>query len=52
MRLEQTAAVSARASAILGKSPEVKSIVEFVGDNDDVRLATLYVELVPRQPAP
>ncbi len=47
VRLEQTAAISARASAIIGKYPEVKSIVEYAGDNNDVRLATLYVELIP-----
>ncbi len=47
VRLEQTAAVSARVSAIIGKYPEVRSIVEFAGDSGDVRLATLYVELAP-----
>jgi hydrophobe/amphiphile efflux-1 (HAE1) family protein len=47
VRLEQTAAVSAAARAIVGKYPEVRSIVEFAGDNNDVRQATLYVELIP-----
>jgi hydrophobe/amphiphile efflux-1 (HAE1) family protein len=47
VRLEQTAAISARASAIIGKYPEVRSIVEFAGDSNDVRLATIYVELMP-----
>ncbi len=47
VRLEQTAAISARASAIIAKYPEVKSIVEYAGDNSDVRIATIYVELVP-----
>ena len=47
VRLEQTAAVSAQASAIIARYPEVRSIEEYAGDNGDVRMATLYVELVP-----
>ncbi|HTY49146.1 MAG TPA: efflux RND transporter permease subunit [Steroidobacteraceae bacterium] len=46
VRLEQTSAVSAKVAAILGRRPEVKSVVEFVG-SDDVRNAQVFVELVP-----
>jgi hydrophobe/amphiphile efflux-1 (HAE1) family protein len=47
VRLEQTAAISARASDIIRKYPEVKSVIEFAGSNGDVRFAQLYVELIP-----
>jgi multidrug efflux pump subunit AcrB len=48
-RLEDTARVSADAVAILKKSPEVSSVVEFVGSDDgEIRLATIYITLVPR----
>jgi multidrug efflux pump subunit AcrB len=48
-RLEDTARVSAAASAILKKSPEVTNIVEFVGGEDgEIRNATIYVSLLPR----
>ncbi len=47
--LAQTAAVSARVTAILRSSPAVKSVVEYVGaDSGEVRSSTLYVSLVPR----
>jgi multidrug efflux pump subunit AcrB len=47
--LEDTARVSAAAAALLKKSPEVTSVVEFIGnDEGEIRKATLYVSLVPR----
>jgi multidrug efflux pump subunit AcrB len=47
--LADTARVSAAAAAILRKSPEVTDIVEFVGGDDgEIRIATTYVNLVPR----
>jgi multidrug efflux pump subunit AcrB len=46
--LADTARVAAAASAILRKSPEVTDIVEFVGDDQGVRNAAIYVNLVPR----
>jgi hydrophobe/amphiphile efflux-1 (HAE1) family protein len=47
--LEDTARVSAVATAILKKSPEVTDVVEFVGnDSGEIRFSTLYVSLVPR----
>jgi hydrophobe/amphiphile efflux-1 (HAE1) family protein len=50
VRLGDTAAVSAAAYGILRERPEVKSVVESIGDPDagEVRQATLYIELVPR----
>ena len=46
VRLEDTAAVSARVTAMVRKQPEVTDVVESVG-SDDVRSATLYINLVP-----
>jgi multidrug efflux pump subunit AcrB len=47
--LADTGRVSAAATALLRKSPEVTDVVEFVGSEDaEVRNATLYVTLVPR----
>ncbi len=48
--LEDTARVSRAAAAILRKSPEVTNIVEFVGGGEfgEIRIATIYVSLVPR----
>ena len=47
--LEDTSRVSAAAAAILRKSPEVKSVVEFVGGEDgEIRNGTTYIGLVPR----
>jgi multidrug efflux pump subunit AcrB len=48
--LEDTSRVSGIAAAILRKSPEVTDIVEFAGggDSGEIRIATLYVSLVPR----
>ena len=45
--LDDTARVSAAATALLRKSPEVTDVIEFVG-GDEVRTATLYITLVPR----
>src|SRR5580658_111877 len=53
VRLEQTAAVSARATAILRSQPEVTDVVEAIGDDgnvaSEVRNAVLYISLVPRE---
>jgi multidrug efflux pump subunit AcrB len=47
--LEDTARVSAAATAILRKSPEVTDIVEFIGDDSgEIRNGNIYVSLVPR----
>jgi multidrug efflux pump subunit AcrB len=51
VRLEDTAAVSGAAAALLRRQPEVASIVESIGEDGDVgevRNATLYISLVPR----
>ncbi|HMD73565.1 MAG TPA: efflux RND transporter permease subunit, partial [Steroidobacteraceae bacterium] len=45
--LDDTARVSAAATALLRKSSEVTDVIEFVGA-DEVRTATLYISLVPR----
>ncbi len=48
-KLEDTARISAAATAILRKQPEVTDVVEFVGtDSADVRQATVFVSMVPR----
>jgi hydrophobe/amphiphile efflux-1 (HAE1) family protein len=51
VRLEETAAISAQATALLLKQPEVTDVVEFVGspDTGEVRSSTLYISLVPRK---
>jgi len=47
--LEDTARVSAAASAVLRTSPAVTDIVEFVGSSDGlIQNAVIYVSLVPR----
>jgi multidrug efflux pump subunit AcrB len=46
--LEDTARVSAAATAIMRKSPEATDIVEFVGDDQEIRNGNIYVSLVPR----
>jgi hydrophobe/amphiphile efflux-1 (HAE1) family protein len=48
-KLEDTARLSAAATAILRKQPEVTDVVEFVGsDSAEVRQAQLFVSMVPR----
>jgi multidrug efflux pump subunit AcrB len=49
VRLEDTAAASARAAAILRSQPEVLHVVEDIGANEfgEIRNANLYVTLVP-----
>jgi multidrug efflux pump subunit AcrB len=47
--LQDTARVSAAATALLKKAPEVTDVVEFVGNDDgEIRFSTLYISLVPR----
>src|SRR3984957_15618124 len=47
--LEDTERVSGAASALARKSPEVTDAVEFIGgDGDNLRTATIFVSLVPR----
>ncbi|HUN74831.1 MAG TPA: efflux RND transporter permease subunit [Steroidobacteraceae bacterium] len=46
--LQQTAAVSAAAYDVLRTRPEVQNVVEDIGNNGDVRLASLFIQLVPR----
>jgi hydrophobe/amphiphile efflux-1 (HAE1) family protein len=47
--LSQTAAVSAKAYAIISHHPEVLSVVESIGEDEDgeVRMGNLYIQLVP-----
>jgi multidrug efflux pump subunit AcrB len=49
VRLEETARISAEATAILRRHPEVTDIVEAIGADEDgqVRNASVYVSLVP-----
>lgn len=47
VRLEQTAAVSARVAAMVAREPEVTDVIEAIGGRD-VRTAQIYVSLVPR----
>jgi hydrophobe/amphiphile efflux-1 (HAE1) family protein len=48
-KLEDTARLSAAATAILRKQPEVSTVVEFVGsDSTEVRQAQVFISLVPR----
>ncbi len=49
VRLEQTAAMSARVTEILRRHKEVTDVVESIGESDDasVRTGNLYVSLVP-----
>jgi multidrug efflux pump subunit AcrB len=49
VRLEQTARVSALATEIISKQPEVTDVIESIGAAEDgqVRNATLYITLVP-----
>ncbi len=50
VRLEDTAALSAAAYRIIARQPEVANVVESIGadDSGEVRLATQYISLVPR----
>ncbi len=48
-KLEDTASLSAAATAILRKQPEVTDVVEFIGsDSAEVRNAEVFVSMVPR----
>ncbi|MCC7463120.1 MAG: efflux RND transporter permease subunit [Gammaproteobacteria bacterium] len=51
VQLEQTAAASARAYAIIRRHPEIENVVESIGEDEDgeVRYASLYLQLVPRE---
>ncbi len=47
--LEDTARVSAAATVLLRKAPEVTDVIEFVGtDQGDIHTAQLFIRLVPR----
>src|ERR1700730_6101703 len=47
--LEDTSRVAAATTAVLLRQPEVTDVVEFVGGEDgEIRIATLYISLVPR----
>ncbi|HUK02052.1 MAG TPA: efflux RND transporter permease subunit [Steroidobacteraceae bacterium] len=48
VRLEDTAVVSNSVYEMIAKRPEVQSVIEFVGDNDDVRTSSMFIELKPR----
>jgi multidrug efflux pump subunit AcrB len=50
VRLEDTARVSAKAAAIVRRHPEVSSVVESIGSDEDgqVRNANLFISLVPK----
>lgn len=48
-KLEDTARLSAAATAILRKQPEVTDVVEFVGNvSGEVRQGSLFISMVPR----
>jgi multidrug efflux pump subunit AcrB len=49
VRLEETSAASAAAYRIIARHPEVRSVVESIGEDDsaEVRIANLYISLVP-----
>ena len=51
VRLEETARISAIAASIVSRHPEVSDVVESIGGGDDgeLRKATLYISLVPRE---
>ena len=51
VRLEETARISAIAASIVSRHPEVSDVVESIGGGDDgeLRKATLYITLVPRE---
>lgn len=51
VRLEDTAAASAAAYQIVARQPEVQNVVESIGqgDSDEIRMAQLYIQLVPRK---
>jgi multidrug efflux pump subunit AcrB len=53
VNLAETAAVSAQATAILRRQPEVTDVVESIGEDgsvsSEVRNAQLYISLVPRE---
>ena len=48
-RLEDTQRVSASVSKLLRARPEVKEVFESIGNDEDVRFATLYINLVDRK---
>ena len=48
-RVEDTALVADRLSAMLRQRPEVKMVFESIGDDDETRKANLYVQLVDRK---
>jgi len=48
VRLEDTAAVSAAAYRVVARQPEVANVVESIGDDDEIRVGHLYIQLVPR----
>lgn len=47
-RIEDTARATSTAAEILRRQPEVKSVFEDIGGEDELRTGTLYVELVDR----
>jgi len=53
VRLEDTAALAAQATAVLRSHPEVTDVVEAIGEggslSGEVRNAVLYINLVPRE---
>ena len=46
-QLADTGRAVDQTTALLRQEPEVRQIMEFVGDDGDVRRASLYIELVP-----
>jgi len=51
VRLEETARIAGIATSIVSRHPEVTDVVEAIGGGEDgeVRKATLYITLVPRE---
>jgi multidrug efflux pump subunit AcrB len=46
VQIEDTLRVSAAASELVRKQPEVLTVTETIGDDDDIRKASLYIQLV------
>jgi multidrug efflux pump subunit AcrB len=49
VRLDDVKRVSAQAAALIKKRPEVESVLEVIGGEEEVRFANLQIALVPRE---
>ncbi len=46
VQIEDTMRVSAAATALIRRQPEVLTVTETIGDDDDIRKASLYIQMV------